>query len=221
MILNSDIRFSSSFLGNYFCEIENYNLAFVAISKNAVTYLRSIAIYAKTGYIIREEDKVHEWTGADPTNGYLYPIDTYKQTRGKDVVKFAVWRDPVERLISCYKYFCLERWMRNYFYYLDLYNEPSFEHFMQFVRFELGKNNPISHDEHVRRQSDFYSPSDVDFIIPIQKLDAFLQDYNVPLKDTAKNSTHIKFQLNNEKYINEIRELYKEDYEIPKLSHFI
>lgn len=204
-------------MGNYFCEIDNYNVAFVAISKNAVTYLRSIAIYAKTGYIIKEEDKIHDWTGTDPKNGYLYPIDTYKQTRGKDIVKFAVWRDPVERLISCYKYFCLEKWYRHYFYFLDLYRNPSFEHFMQFVRFELSKSDPLFQDEHIRKQSDFYSPSDVDFIVPIEKLDTFLKSYNIPLKDTTKNSTHCEFKLENEEYINEIRELYKADYELLKI----
>lgn len=219
--LKTDISYSSSFLGNYFCEIENYNLAFVAISKNAVTYLRSLAIYAKTGYIIKEEDTIHEWTGNNPSNGYLYPIADYKQNRGKNIIKFAVWRDPVERLVSCYKYFCLERWYRHYFYYLDLYKDPSFDHFMQFVRFELGKSDPLSQDEHIRKQTDFYSSSDIDFIVPIHKLNTFLENYNIPLIDTAKNSTHIKFQLKDEEYLNEIRHLYRDDYELPRLANFI
>ena len=41
------ILYSSPFMGNYFCEIAHYNMAFVAIAKNAVTYLKSLAIYAK------------------------------------------------------------------------------------------------------------------------------------------------------------------------------
>lgn len=221
MRLNAEANYSSLFLAKYFCEIDNYNLAFVAISKNAITYLQSIAIYAKTGYILREEDRVHETIGGDPRNGFLSPYNTYKQTRGKEVIKFAVWRDPVERLVSCYKYFCLERWYRYYFHYLDLYREPSFDHFMQFVRFELGKSNPLFQDEHIRRQTDFYTPADVDFIVPIKKLDAFLQSYNVPIGHAVKNSTHIDFKLDNEEYIHEIRELYKADYEIPKSVNFI
>ena len=148
----TSVNYSTPYLGNFFCEIDNYNLAFVAISKNAITYLQSIAIYAKTGYIMHSEDRTHDWFGGCPQSGFLSPYDTYKQTRGKEVIKFAVWRDPVERLVSCYKYFCLEKWYRHYFHFLDLYREPTFDHFMMFVRFELDKKCIILQDEHIRRQ---------------------------------------------------------------------
>ena len=48
------ILYSSPFMGNYFCEIAHYNMAFVAIAKNAVTYLKSLAIYAKTLHLPRK-----------------------------------------------------------------------------------------------------------------------------------------------------------------------
>lgn len=89
------------------------------------------------------------------------------------MIKFAVWRDPVERLVSCYKFFCLEKENRYYFRYLDLYGDNSFDRFMEFVRFELGKTNPLYQDEHIRRQSDYYSPEDVDYIVPIKFLNRF------------------------------------------------
>jgi len=217
----TSVNYLTPYLGNFFCEIDNYNLAFVAISKNAITYLQSIAIYAKTGYIMHSEDRTHDWFGGCPQSGFLSPYDAYKQTRGKEVIKFAVWRDPVERLVSCYKYFCLEKWYRHYFHFLDLYREPTFDHFMMFVRFELDKKCIILQDEHIRKQSDFYSPDDVDFIVPIKKLDTFLQKYNVPIQYGLKNSTHVDFKLDNEEYINEIRELYKADYEILNSTKYI
>lgn len=40
------------FFGNYFCIIEKYRLAFVAISKNAVTSLKNIAIWSKKGFML-------------------------------------------------------------------------------------------------------------------------------------------------------------------------
>ena len=92
---------------------------------------------------------------------------------------------------------------------------------MKFVRFELDKKCIILQDEHIRRQSDFYSPDDVDFIVPIKKLDTFLQKYNVPIQYGLKNSTHVDFKLDNEEYINEIRELYKADYEILNSTKYI
>ena len=50
------ILYSSPFMGNYFCEIAHYNMAFVAIAKNAVTYLKSLAIYAKTGTVVSDKE---------------------------------------------------------------------------------------------------------------------------------------------------------------------
>ena len=65
----TSVNYSTPYLGNFFCEIDNYNLAFVAISKNAITYLQSIAIYAKTGYIMHSEDRTHDWFGGCPQSG--------------------------------------------------------------------------------------------------------------------------------------------------------
>lgn len=206
--------FPSPFMGNYFCEIAHCNAAFVVLSKNAVTYLKNIAIYTKTGVVTISKDEIHERIGYTPENGYLHPIGPDSENFGKDIVKFAVWRDPVERLVSCYKHFCLECYQRRYYTYLDLCREPSFDRFMEFVRFELGKNDPLYQDEHIRRQSDYYSREDVDYIVPIEKLDNFLQAYQIPLIGNARNSTHTKFALVNTEYIEEIKELYKSDYQI-------
>lgn len=206
--------FPSPFMGNYFCEIANCNAAFVVISKNAVTYLKNIAIYAKTGVVTTSKDEIHEKIGYTPENGYLHPIESNRKNWRQDIVKFAVWRDPVERLVSCYKHFCLEGYQRCYYTYLDLRREPSFDRFMEFVRFELGKNNPLYQDEHIRRQSDYYSREDVDYIVPIGKLDIFLQACQIPLIGDIKNSTHTEFTLIDTEYIEEIKELYKSDYQI-------
>ena len=133
--------------------------------------------------------------------------------KGK-MIKFAVWRDPVERLVSCYKFFCLERENRVYFRYLSLYEDNSFERFMEFVRFELKKSNPLYQDEHIRKQSDYYSIEDVDYIIPIKQLNNFLDRYNIPIAENYANKTTIDFVLNDESYINEIKDLYQADYDL-------
>ena len=63
------ILYSSPFMGNYFCEIAHYNMAFVAIAKNAVTYLKSLAIYAKTGTVVSDKEEIHEVVGNRPSTG--------------------------------------------------------------------------------------------------------------------------------------------------------
>ena len=89
---------------------------------------------------------------------------------------------------------------------------------MEFVRFELGKSNPVYQDEHIRRQSDYYRPEDVDYIVPIHKLNQFLEEHDVLVLKKSANETSVKFQLTDRNHIEEIKELYKTDYEI-KLTY--
>lgn len=207
-----NLSVKSPFMGNYFCLIENYNLAFVAIAKNAVTYLKGVAISAKTGYIIKTEDEAHHIVGYSPLNGFLYPFDDL--SNNDSIVKFAVWRDPVDRLVSCYKYFLLEKKAHPYFIYLGLYQDITFERFVDFVQFELGKEN-LFQDEHIRKQSDYYRPEDVDYVVSIDRLDSFLLEQNVFLDCKIKNPTHVKFELSDQNCIAKIKELYESDYQIP------
>ena len=209
-----DIRVKSPFLDNYFCLMEKYNMAFVAIAKNAMTYLKNLAIHAQYDIYPAHED-VHNLIGYNERSPYLCPVREMKkrETELGKMIKFAVWRDPVERLVSCYKFFCLEKENRYYFRYLDLYGDNSFDRFMEFVRFELGKTNPLYQDEHIRRQSDYYSPEDVDYIVPIKFLNRFLEEHNIPVPQKEANKTTVDFKLANH-YIDEIKDLYKNDYKI-------
>lgn len=212
----SDNLLQPHFIGNYFCLFNKENLAFVTISKNAITYLKKHAVYSLTGYIPSENNIAHNCIGFNEDSGYLYPIDKInelEQERGR-IIKFAVWRDPVERLISFYKLFFLEKEYRPYFAYLNLYNDNSFDRFMEFIRFELRKSNPLFQDEHIRRQCDCYSPEDVDYVVHIRKLDQFLKENGVEVNIPKANETTVKFQLENPQYIKEIKELYAKDYEI-------
>lgn len=204
----------SPFAGNYFCTIDGANMAFVAIAKNAVTLLKQLAVYSKTNYKTKNEDEIHQLVGYTERNGYLLSVAKSEELQRKNIIRFAVWRDPVERLISCYKYFILEKNNRIYFSYLHLYQEPSFDRFLEFVRFELSKTDPSYQDEHIRRQSDFYSLNDVDFVVPINKINNFLEEYGVRLLNEKINTTSIDFKLDDLDQINEIKHLYSRDYDI-------
>lgn len=205
----------SMFMGNYFCVIPQYKMAFVCIAKNSSTFLKSLAVYTKTG-IYPTSAEMYKQVGFDETGGYLYSVSQLKELEMRigSFVKFAVWRDPVERLISCYKFFCLERENRFYFRFLSLYRDNSFGRFMDFVHFELGKSDPLYQDEHIRRQSDYYSSDDVDYIVPINKLNDFLERYNVPLIRRSANVTSADFTLSDVHFIDDIKELYKSDYNL-------
>lgn len=217
--LSSDIHTTSPFLANYFCLMESYHMAFVVISKNASSHLKNIFASSLYGFY-PNQGGAHSLVGYDDASPYLYPVSKMQEKEkefGK-MIKFAVWRDPVERLVSCYKLFCLEKANRFYFRYLALFEDNSFDRFMEFVRFELGKSNPIYQDEHIRRQSDYYRPEDVDYIVPIHKLNQFLEEHGVPVLKKSANETSVKFKLTDRNHIEEIKELYKTDYGI-KLTY--
>lgn len=204
----------SPFMQNYFCIMEEYRAAFVVISKNAVTTLKNITIYAKEGAIPEDEFATHDYIGYSPYNGFLVPVDEmppYEALYGK-YLKFAVWRDPVKRLVSVYRCFMLEKARRVYFNYLGLYTNPSFERFMQFVEFELQKENPLYQDEHIRRQSDYYSKEDVDYIVPVEELDDFLIAHGIPVLPEKSNVSSLPFILKDEDLICKIQEWYQKDY---------
>ena len=89
---NSEQTCHSPFFQNYFCLIEKHETALVCISKNASTYLKNIAIYAKEGDKGLSENEIHTRVGYSPQNGYLVPISKmsdYEEKYGK-LLKFAV-----------------------------------------------------------------------------------------------------------------------------------
>lgn len=203
------------FMGNYFCLLPSHEAAFVGIAKNGVTFLKKLAIYFRTGQIIENDYDIHNIVGYHEQSEYLVPVSQmseYEKEHNR-LLKFAVWRDPAERLVSIYKYFCLERTFRHYYNYLALYHNPSFDYFMKFVEFELEKKTPELQDEHIRKQVDYYKESDVDYIVPINKLNRFLEKNGISLIEEKTNYTSVKFELPS-KWEHKIKELYKEDYAI-------
>ncbi len=205
-----------SFRGNYFCLIPNSNLAFVVISKIGNTFLKKVAFYSKTGKWIQSSHDTHALIGFNESSEFLIPIDKisdYVQEQGK-LIKFAVWRDPVERLISVYKYFCLAKTYRPYFHAVGLYDDTSFEWFMRFVEFELSKKDPQHQDPHIRRQSDHYEINDLDYIVHIDELFTFLKTKHIEFKHEYSNKTCVEFDFDFELYECQIKDLYYDDYQL-------
>jgi hypothetical protein len=221
MKLEKNKSIPSAFFGNYFCIIPNTNLAFVVISKNACSFLKKVAIYNAEGKwpIYSDIVQVHHQIGFDSLKSqYLMTFDEIKaleKAEDMEIIKFAVWRNPIDRIISTYKLFCMEKEFRPYFQELALYTDNSFERFMEFVCFELKKSDPLYMDEHIRSQVGYYSTSDVDEIVHVKDLNAFLKENGVPFIEEKSNKTHSEFKIESQTLIDEIKTLYKEDYDIP------
>lgn len=213
MQITTNILSQSCFFRNFFCIIKERQAAFVCISKNACTFLKAIAIYNKTGLRLGKEWDIHQTIGFTPDYGYLVPVNempAYEKSHGS-LLKFAVWRDPVERLVSAYKWFILSGEYRVYFKWLNLYQDCSFDRFIDFVAFELGKSEPENQDEHIRRQSDYYSAEEVDVIVPLEKLDIFLLHNRLPVLRQQNVTANKRFAATDQQK-ERIRNLYEQDY---------
>lgn len=217
MRIPNNIVPSSPFMDNYFCFLGVHRLAFVVISKNCVTYLKQLSIYNKTGQVVNKEDDIHHIVGFTEQSDYLINVSDMpdlEKMENEAYFKIAVWRDPVKRLISTYKFFCMEREYREYFRYLGFYDKTiSFERFLEFVIFELSKENILLQDEHLRCQSNYYQLNDIDLIIEDCKLNSFLQKQGLDLICKQINQTTSSFTCP-DIYIEQIEELYKSDYEL-------
>lgn len=201
------------FFPNYYCILKERHSAFVCISKNGCTFLKSISIYNKTGLLLEEEKQIHDYIGYSPSEGFLIPIESmpaYERENGT-LLKFAVWRNPVDRLISTYKWFLLDKNWNSYFQRLGLYEDNDFDRFLEFTKFEVGKSERENQDEHIRKQCDYYVPENIDMIVPIEKLDIFLAYNQLPVLKKQNQSGKHCFSITNE-HTETIRFLYMDDY---------
>lgn len=208
------------FFQNFYCHIPNTNFAFLSISKNGCTFLKKVALYNKYKVWVKGRDETHKAIGYKPENSeFLFnPEDiTNLKMKNSNLQIFAVWREPIERLVSIYKQFILEREHNDYFCWMGFYNRHvSFEEFLRFTEFELSKPDPLFQDEHIRKQTDCLGkPPLVDFIISLKDLFTFLKEKSISFVYEKSNKTKSDFLLKDKRLMERIKILYEEDYKIP------
>lgn len=147
-------------MGNYYLVNRRQGWAAVCISKNACTSLKT-AVLATRGITPKSKSEVHGTIGFGTDSEYLLPVSSGKPA---DLLTFAVWRDPVSRFLSNFRHFSvdgsrgrLEDWPCD----LDEWIKRAEE--------EL-KKPVLEQDEHIRRQSDYYSRQDVDAVVGLSDL---------------------------------------------------
>ena len=68
-------------------------------------------------------------------------------------------------------------------------------------------------DEHLRPQSFFYEPEDVDWVVPLENLDSFLMKH-LDIDTGYRYNKSIQITYLTESQRNMIKTLYRSDYEI-------
>lgn len=201
------------FFGNYYCNIKD-NIYFVVISKNACTTLKYLTLRFRN-YNITNPDNIHAAIGFEENN-FLTKVINKSKIKANSI-KFAVYRDPVDRFISIYKHFILAGNKRWYIDALNLRNDNNFDRFIEFAKFEISKSNSLMQDEHIRKQIDYYKEEDVDYIVKLEDLNDFLKYINIdPANYKLNNTDKYKDFTINDSQKEIIKNLYKDDYNILK-----
>jgi hypothetical protein len=148
-------------MGNHYLLNHSASWAAVCISKNGCTSLKT-RILMDHGIPATDFATIHDRIGYDSKSRFLRPVSA-GLPKGFHV--FAVWRDPVARFLSVFKRFALAGDSGRHPESLP----PEIDAWLDWVEDELHK--PIlRQDEHIRRQSDYYRPDDVDAIVPLDHL---------------------------------------------------
>lgn len=125
----------------------------------------------------------------------------------------AVWRDPVERFISWYSDKVAHPY-QPYIFLSALANEQTVERCLDFLEFELSKNDAEWMDEHVRPQHAFFAAEDIDVFVNISDLSAYLESIGIEQQKRSSNkSKKTGIELTEEQQ-DRLTSLYKLDYEL-------
>jgi hypothetical protein len=153
------------------------------IAKNASTTLKQL-VYS-LDYPDRkppaDTDAIHDAFGYRLDNKTRISLKDASQPSFADYTKFAVFREPADRLLSVY-YDKVSpnrapgKPVRKYFFQQEIL-DSDIDAFLSFTERELGKPDSLQQDEHLRRQASFYSASSVDHIVPLRLLHSFLDQH--------------------------------------------
>ncbi len=189
-------------MGNHYLLNQAQGWAAVCISKNACTSLKK-AILATKKIELSSKLEIHRAIGFDEDSEHLLPV-----SKGKPdgLLTFAVWRDPVDRFLSAFRHFSLDRnegRLRDW--------PQTLEGWIACAESELEK--PIlEQDEHIRRQSDYYSHGDVDVIVDIRNLSEWFRGRGWGQLPRENASSQAEIHSPTDLQVQKIRTLYSSDY---------
>ncbi len=190
----------------------------VCISKNACTSLKQLVIrddFPDQSKKVGNVRQIHDFMGYSPNGKTLLSLESPDLS---DYLRFAVYRDPIERAMSFYQdKFISPEITQNYLSHLGIIG-CDLDTFIAFLEFELGKADPNCMDEHARPQALYYDPPvHIDKIVPIGALNSFLGD-ELGVKDLVQRNSSRKEQKEDfmltKAQSEKIKQLYEIDYHL-------
>ena len=201
---------------NLFFLCHRHRFMYLAISKNASTSLKFLMWQEEEG---PDGDRLpgasHRYWGFKPRQGRLIDRGDHAQLADyPDYTRFTVYRDPVSRFLSAYHNRVLFSDYAHPFYTGKRLSGMGLEQFIAVAESVLKIENRLHIDEHLRPQAWCFKPQDVDYIVPIEHLQAFLKSHFGIEREQQANRTVLPRIEATEAQRERIRKLYRCDYEI-------
>ncbi len=195
-------------MGNFWLLNRRRRWAAVCISKCGCSTLKYHAVADNT-----EEDpaqlshnQLHDRVGY-VANRLLTPVTA---SAPDGFVRFAVWRDPVERFLSVIKNFGPQGHVRGSFAALPHLDVSAW---IDFTLAEL-KKPTLRQDEHLRRQADYFDAAQIDVLVQLSSLSPWLRSSFGHPAITRNPSASRTLELH-ESQRRTLRTLYRSDAELP------
>jgi hypothetical protein len=141
------------------------------------------------------------------SGGWLILFNTF-------YLRFAVYRDPVERFMSTFHNKVLNPLQPHIFYTTHNLVGISLDAFIEKASKILSIPDPLMIDEHLRRQSDCYHAEEMDHIVPLHTLEHFVVNVLGCRFLPHDNQVLTKKVIPDKEQRERIRRLYSADYAI-------
>lgn len=201
---------------NLFFVCHKHRFLYLAISKNASTSMKQLMWFEEERHSGAEPpNRIHQHWGWTPTPGRsLDRADREGLALYESYLRFTVYRDPVSRFLSNYHNKVLFSDRPHEFYVRKRLEGMGLEQFINVAERVLQIPEPLHIDEHLRPQAWCYEPSDVDFIVPIEHLQAFLKEkFGIERRKRENRTEMPKIEATPEQAAR-IKTLYACDYAI-------
>jgi glycosyltransferase involved in cell wall biosynthesis len=201
---------------NLFFLCHRHRFMYLGVSKNASTSMKHLIWHEENPEAGQDApDAIHRYWGFTATEGRTIDIgDRAQLSEYADYLKFAVYRDPVSRFLSAYHNKVLFPPKPHVFYTMKRLEGMGLDQFIRVAESVLKIGNPLHIDEHLRPQAWCYQPADVDWIVPIGQLQAFLRENFGFSREQNRNKTVLPRLKVTEEQKERIRQLYACDYSI-------
>jgi hypothetical protein len=206
---------TSPFVDNLFIVNHKRRHKFLNIAKCGITTLKVVTA-KDDGIKYQDLHRLHAVFGIRSNHNHMIKVN---EPLFQDYVRVGVYRDPTQRFLSWYKDKVLEP-KQHYIFFAGLAVDNSIDRTLEFLQYELSKSDPLWMDEHLRPQSRYYQPDDIDMVTTLSNLNKYLIYIGVDIKKSTKyNRSKGKIDLNLRQSL-KIKRLYKDDYRLwEKVKH--